>query len=66
MAPEKLENKIHEIEKIVESLQNDELDIDKSIEMYENGIKLIRECETLIGSYEEKIKNLLDGDKKID
>ena len=66
MAPEKLENKIKEIEKIVETLQDDDIDIDKSIEMYEKGIKLIKECEALIGSYEDKIKNLLDGDKKVE
>jgi len=64
MAPENLEKKIKEIEEIVENLKEDSIDLDKSIEMYERGIKLIKECETLLSVYEEKIKKISEGDKK--
>lgn len=58
----KLEKKIEEIEAIVSMLEDDETDIDKSIEMYEKGIKLIKECEHIIGEYEEKIKTVINSE----
>ncbi|MDD3803448.1 MAG: exodeoxyribonuclease VII small subunit [bacterium] len=60
MKEEKLEEKIREIERIVAELKNENNDIAKSIEMYEKGIKLIKEAEVVISAYEEKIKNLLE------
>ncbi|MGE3062412.1 MAG: exodeoxyribonuclease VII small subunit [bacterium] len=66
MKEENLEEKINEIEKIVKELKGEGVDIGKSIEMYERGIKLIKEAETIIGTYEERIKNILEenNDKK--
>ncbi|MFO8062205.1 MAG: exodeoxyribonuclease VII small subunit [bacterium] len=55
----KLEKKIEEIESIVKKLEAEETDLDESIKMYEKGITLIKECENIIGDYEEKIKNVL-------
>ncbi|PIP14236.1 MAG: exodeoxyribonuclease VII small subunit [bacterium (Candidatus Stahlbacteria) CG23_combo_of_CG06-09_8_20_14_all_34_7] len=60
MKEEKLEEKIKEIERIVKELKNENTDIAKSIEMYENGIKLIKEAEIIISAYEDRIKNLLE------
>ena len=60
MKEEKLEEKIKEIERIVKELKSENTDIAKSIEMYEKGIKLIKETETIISAYEERIKNLLE------
>lgn len=59
MKEEKLEEKIKEIEKIVKELKDENLDIGKSIDLYERGIKLIKECETVISGYEERIRNIL-------
>ncbi|MDY6786674.1 MAG: exodeoxyribonuclease VII small subunit [candidate division WOR-3 bacterium] len=55
----KLEKKIEEIEGIVKKLEAEETDLDDSIKMYEKGITLIKECEKIIGNYEEKIRNVL-------
>lgn len=55
----KLEKKIEEIEGIVKKLEAEETDLDNSIKMYEKGIMLIKECEKIIGNYEEKIRNVL-------
>lgn len=55
----KLERKIEEIEGIVKKLEAEETDLDDSIKMYEKGITLIKECEKIIGNYEEKIRNVL-------
>lgn len=62
----KLEKKIEEIEEIVRQLEDEETDIDKSIEMYERGVKLIRECEKIITQYEDKIKTVLGEESKSD
>jgi len=67
MKEERLEDKIKEIERIVRELKSEGIDIGKSIEMYEKGIKLIKEAEEIISAYEERIKNILeenDGKKK--
>lgn len=60
MKDDKLEDKIKEIEEIVKNLKDEKIDIKKSIEMYERGIKLIKEVEEQIKVYEEKIKNILE------
>lgn len=62
----KLEKKIEEIEEIVRQLEDEETDIDRSIEMYERGVKLIRECEKIITQYEDKIKTVLGEESKSD
>jgi exodeoxyribonuclease VII small subunit len=60
MKEDKLEDKIKEIENIVKELKSENTDIGKSIEMYERGIKLIKEAEAIISTYEERIKNILE------
>lgn len=66
MAPENLEKKIKEIEEIVKTLKDDSVDLDKSIDMYERGIKLIKECEALLAGYEEKIRKISEGEKNLE
>ncbi len=60
----KLEKKIEEIENIVSMLENEGTDIDEAITMYEKSISLIKECEKIIGEYEEKIKNVLNEENE--
>ena len=52
------EEAIRELEKIAASLENEKIDLDESLKLYEEGVKLVRYCNKLIESAERKIKVL--------
>lgn len=47
----KFEEKITELEKIINELENGEIDLDESINKYMMAMKLVKECD-------EKLKNI--------
>ncbi len=52
------EEAIKQLEKIALSLENEKIELDESLKLYEEGIKLVRYCNKLIDSAERKIKVL--------
>ena len=52
------EEAIKELEKIALALENEKIDLDESLGLYEKGVKLVRYCNKLIESAERKIKVL--------
>lgn len=52
------EEAIKKLEKIALSLENEKIELDESLKLYEEGIKLVRYCNKLIDSAERKIKVL--------
>ncbi|MDO5095655.1 MAG: exodeoxyribonuclease VII small subunit [Peptostreptococcaceae bacterium] len=40
----KFEEKLKELDKIIEMLQNQDIEIDKAMELYQKGVKLNEEC----------------------
>ena len=54
----KFEKAIQRLEKIVDDLETGELDIDKSLEIFEEGIKMSRVCSKKLGEAEAKIEKL--------
>ena len=63
MAEIKFEKAMSRLEKIVEELEKGELDIDKSLEIFEEGIKMSRICSKKLNEAEAKIEKLT-RDKK--
>ena len=59
----KFEKAIQRLEKIVDDLEKGELDIDKSLEIFEEGIKMSRVCSKKLNEAEAKIEKLT-RDKK--
>ncbi len=57
----KFEDKLKELDKIIEMLQNPEIDLEKSIELYQKGIKLNKECNKELDDMKLKIMTI-DGD----
>ena len=55
-----LEGKLDDLEKIVELLEQNELDLDENIKNFERGTKLYRECKLMLGEAEKKVKKLTD------
>lgn len=59
----KFEKAIQRLEKIVEDLETGELDIDKSLEIFEEGIKMSRVCSKKLNEAEAKIEKLTRDQK---
>ena len=59
----KFEKAIQRLEKIVDDLEKGELDIDKSLEMFEEGIKMSRLCSKKLNEAEAKIEKLTRNQK---
>ncbi len=63
MAEIKFENAMNRLEHIVEELEKGELDIDKSLEIFEEGIKMSRVCSKKLNEAEQKIEKLTKNQK---
>ena len=63
MSEIKFEKAIQRLEKIVEDLETGELDIDKSLEIFEEGIKMSRVCSKKLSEAEAKIEKLTRDQK---
>ncbi len=59
----KFEKAIQRLEKIVDDLEKGEMDIDKSLEIFEEGIKMSRVCSKKLNEAEAKIEKLTKDQK---
>ena len=63
MSEVKFEKAMTRLEKIVDELERGDLDIDKSLEIFEEGIKMSRICSKKLNEAEAKIEKLTKGKK---
>ncbi|MBX3298366.1 MAG: exodeoxyribonuclease VII small subunit [Acidobacteria bacterium] len=57
------EKALEELEKIVEQLESGDLPLEKSLELFETGVKLSRSCRERLANAERRIELLSrDGD----
>lgn len=62
MTPEKsFESSLEELERIVQQLEGGDLPLDRSLELFEHGVRLSRECQKRLDEAERKIEILLKG-----
>ena len=66
MAKTKFEDKVKELEKIINELENGEIDLDDSIEKYTKAMNLIKECDKELKNVEEKVNFILKNDDKLE
>ena len=59
----KFEKAMKRLEHIVEELEKGELDIDKSLDIFEEGIKMSRICSKKLNEAEQRIEKLTRNDK---
>ena len=59
----KFEKAMQRLEQIVQDLEKGELDIDKSLEIFEEGIKMSRVCSKKLKEAEAKIEKLTQSQK---
>lgn len=55
----KFEDKIVELEKIINELENGNIDLESSIEKYTLAMKLAKECDEQLKNIEEKINKIV-------
>ena len=54
------EDKLETLEKLVENLESTDLGLEKSLQEFERGTELIKDCEKALASAEQRIKILTD------
>ena len=52
---------IEELEKIADSLESGELDLEKSLKLFERGIELIKFCQGKLDSTQTRVEALIDS-----
>jgi len=57
------EKSIKELEKIANSLENEQISLDESIALFENGVKLSRDCTEYLESAKQKIVALTEAEE---
>ena len=58
------EKSIKELEEIVAKLENGDTSLDESLELFEKGIKLSKECNQMLDNAEKKVSVLIGGEKQ--
>ncbi len=63
----KFEEKIKELENIINELENGEIDLEDSIDKYTKAMKLVKECDEKLNKIEKQVsKIVLENGKEED
>lgn len=62
----KFEEKMEELETIINELENGEVDLDSSIEKYTRAMKLVSECDEKLKSIEEQVNKIVKEDGSLE
>jgi exodeoxyribonuclease VII small subunit len=57
--PKSFEASLEELERIVRELEQGELPLERSLELFEHGVKLSRECQERLNQAERRIEILM-------
>ncbi|NVK21290.1 MAG: exodeoxyribonuclease VII small subunit [Kangiellaceae bacterium] len=58
------ESQLEELETIVEQLEDGDLPLDEALKVFEQGVKLSRQCQQLLAEAEQKVTILMDGQEQ--
>ena len=61
MQEKTFESSLEELEHIVRQLEGGDLPLDRSLELFEQGVRLSRECQKRLDEAERKVEILLRG-----
>lgn len=59
------EDKLSELETIVEKLEKGQLPLDESLELFEHAITLSRECNNILKNAKQKVEKLIEEDNDL-
>ncbi|QVL43487.1 MAG: exodeoxyribonuclease VII small subunit [Alcanivorax sp.] len=57
-----LEQSLDSLEALVERMESGELALEESLQAFEQGVKLTRECQQALSQAEQKVRILLEQD----
>lgn len=60
------ENKLSRLEEIVAKMESGELSLDDSLKLFEEGVKLSRDCNKELSEAEQKVQQLVGVDSNGD
>lgn len=58
------EKKLNRLEEIVGKMERGDLGLEESLKIFEEGVKLSRQCQTQLAEAELKVKKLVSVDEK--
>jgi exodeoxyribonuclease VII small subunit len=61
----KFEDKLAELETIVEKLETGQLPLEESLELFEHAITLSRECNNILKNTKQKVEKLIEEDNEL-
>lgn len=56
------EKKLKRLEEIVQAMESEDLELEKSLGLFEEGVRLTKECQTHLTQAEQKVRMLLGVD----
>jgi exodeoxyribonuclease VII small subunit len=59
------EDKLGELEQIVEKLEKGQISLDESLKLFEHGIILSRECNAMLETARQKVEKLIEEDNNL-
>ncbi len=62
----KFEEKMQELESIINELENGEVDLDASIEKYTRAMKLVGECDEKLKRIEDQVNQIVKEDGSLE
>jgi len=65
MSKENFEESMKKLEGIVSELENGNLNLDESVKKFEEGMKIAKQCNTILENAEKKITILLEKDGEL-
>ena len=65
MSKENFEESMKTLEGIVSELENGNLNLDESVKNFEEGMKIAKQCNTILENAEKKITILLEKDGEL-
>ncbi len=63
---QKFEEKMKELETIINELETGEIDLDSSIEKYTRAMKLVSECDEKLKDIEEQVNKIVKEDGSLE
>lgn len=57
------ENNLNQLSQIIEKMEQQEIGLEESLKLYEQGIQLTRKCQKIIDDAEQKIQQLMENNQ---
>lgn len=62
----KFEDKLKELETIINELESGEVDLDSSIQKYTKAMKLVKECDEKLKNVEEQVNKIVTDNDSLE